>query len=126
MPTYENFSWHPWVETAITAVVALVISWVLYRVLRVAMQRLVRPYETPQLVLKHAERPIGFILPLLALQIVWDSAPAELHKIELVRHLSSLALIAAITWLGIAGIRGMFEAVIVLHPVDVDDNLHAR
>lgn len=128
MSAYDFFDWnlHPWLETAISALVALLVMAAVYRAGRLALQRLAAPHVTASVVLRHANRPLEFILFLLGLQIVWNNAPSSLHLIDLVRHINSLILIAAITWLGIRGIRGVFEAVIARHPIEVADNLEAR
>lgn len=117
---------HPWIETSVSALIALLVMSVVFRVGRLALQRLAAPHVTAGVVVRYATRPFELILPLLGLQIVWNNAPPNLHLIELVRHLNSLLLIAAITWLGIQCIRGACEAMIALHPLNVADNLEAR
>jgi small-conductance mechanosensitive channel len=66
------------------------------------------------------------VLPLLALQLVWQAAPDDLRWINNIRHFNGLALIAALTWLASAAIGGVADGVIARHPVDVADNLQAR
>lgn len=128
MSSYEYFNWdmHPWIETGVSALVALVVMGVVYRIGTMALRRLTAPHVTAGIVVRYATRPFEFILPLLGLQIVWNNAPPNLHLIELIRHLNSLLLIAAITWFGIQCIRGACEAVVALHPINVADNLEAR
>lgn len=122
-----SFDWieQPWIETLFAALVALVLTTIIHRVTRIVLTRLARPYVTASTVLQQAERPMEAVLPLLGLQLVWNTAPA-MHGIDLVRHFNSIALIAAITWLGIACVRGGDLAMAALHPVNVEDNLHAR
>ena len=55
-----------------------------------------------------------------------DGADDLLPGIEAVRHLAGVLLIAAVTWVAIAAVRGVTDAVVVLHPQDIADNLHAR
>ena len=72
------------------------------------------------------ERPAGAVLPLMALQAVWQAAPNDLRFIETVRHANGLLLIAALTWAVLALISGIAAGVIARHPVDIEDNLQAR
>jgi small-conductance mechanosensitive channel len=117
---------YPWLETGITALLALLVMSIVYRIVRLALRRIAAPYATASVVLHRAQHPLQFVLPLLGVQIVWNNAPPNLHLIELVRHLNSLLLIAAITWLGMQCIRGAGEAVTARHPINVADNLDAR
>ncbi|RTL52938.1 MAG: mechanosensitive ion channel family protein [Rhodocyclaceae bacterium] len=123
------FDWidqQPWVETIAGALIALVAAWLAHRSTRHLLMRLARPYATANAVLRQGDRPMAFVLPLLGLQLVWNAAPPGMHGIELIRHLNSLALIGAITWLGMACIRGVDEAVAAFNPINVEDNLRAR
>jgi small-conductance mechanosensitive channel len=128
MNAYDIFSagLAPWGETGISALLALLVMAVIYRIGRMVVKRLAAPYLTASIVLQHAERPLELIFPLIGLQIVWNNAPATLHLIELVRHINALLLIAALTWLGVQAIRGTCTAAVRLNPVDVADNLQAR
>lgn len=128
MPEYDFFAWnlHPWLEVGISALVASLTMAIVYRIGRLAIRRMAAPFAMASIVLRHAERPVGFILQFAGLQIVWNNAASDLHLIELVRHVNSLLLIVAITWLGMQSVRGVFDAVIERHPVDVADNLQAR
>ncbi len=128
MNAYDIFSagLAPWGEAGISALLALLVMAVIYRIGRMVVKRLAAPYLTASIVLQHAERPLELIFPLIGLQIVWNNAPATLHLIELVRHINALLLIAALTWLGVQAIRGTCTAAVRLNPVDVADNLQAR
>ena len=70
--------------------------------------------------------PTRLLLPLIALQAVWQSAPDALVLIEGIRHTNVLLLLLTLTWLGTRAIRGLAQGVISRHPVDVEDNLQAR
>ena len=70
--------------------------------------------------------PAGAPCRCSALQLVWQVAPNDLPLIDTVRHVNGLLLIAALTWLAIALIRGVADGVIARHPVDVEDNMQAR
>ncbi|MNN18106.1 Miniconductance mechanosensitive channel MscM precursor [compost metagenome] len=70
--------------------------------------------------------PAKAVLPLLALQTVWQAAPDDLRWIDNVRHLNGLLMIVATTWLAARIIAGFAQGVLERHPVDVADNMGAR
>jgi small-conductance mechanosensitive channel len=117
---------YPWLETAISAIIAVLVMLCVCQAAAVVLRRLAKSSVTASTVLRYINQPIRYVLPLVGLQLVWNSAPANLHLIDMVRHLNSLALIAGITWLGMQSIAGAGAAVVALNPTDVEDNLQAR
>jgi small-conductance mechanosensitive channel len=71
-------------------------------------------------------QPAYLVLPLVALQFVIAAAPDGLPMLSGVARAVSLALIAALVWLGLRAVRAVNDAVIKLHPSNVSDNLEAR
>ncbi len=116
----------PWTATAVLALVAVIAALALHRVLGGLLRRATRSAPILHAMLVNLERAAGAALPLLALQVVWQLAPNGLRWIGNVRHVNALLLIAALTWLALAAIRGFANGVIARHPVDVEDNIHAR
>jgi small-conductance mechanosensitive channel len=116
----------PWTATAVLALAAVVASLVVHRVLGTLLRRATRSAPILNAMLSAVERPAGAVLPLVALQLVWQLAPDNLRFIGNVRHVNGLLLITALTWLVSAGIRGIADGVIARHPVDVEDNMEAR
>ena len=116
----------PWTATAMLALLAVTVALVVHRVVGSLLRRATRPAPVLHAMLVAIERPAGAALPLLGLQLVWQLAPNHLHLIGNVRHANGLLLIAAITWLVIAAVRGLADGVVAQHPVDVEDNIHAR
>lgn len=121
-----NWDLHLWLETGVSAVVALFVMELVYRFGRMFLRRVMGQHTVVGVVLSHSRRPLELFLLLFGLQIVWVNAPADLHQIALVRHVNSVLLIATISWLGIQAIRGVSEALITQNPIDVADNLEAR
>lgn len=72
------------------------------------------------------ERSLAWLLPVLALQLVWQGIPDDLAGVEGVRHATAIALIVVFTSAAIAVVHGVVDAVGILHPQDVADNLEAR
>lgn len=116
----------PWAETAVGAVIALVLMSVAARLLTLVLRRFTRPYAMASTVARQAESPLHYLLPLIGLQAVWNGAPPGMRWIGLVDHINSLLVTATVTWLGIRCIGGIAQAVQARHPVNVTDNLQAR
>jgi len=78
------------------------------------------------MVAQQSRAPAQLLLPLIALQAVWQGAPDDIILIAGIRHTNVMLLLLALTWLGTRAIRGVAQGVISRHPVDVEDNLQAR
>jgi small-conductance mechanosensitive channel len=115
-----------WAAPLGLAVVAMLATGLVYRVGRKVVARLTRHSPLLAAMRERMDGPLHALLPLVALAVVLDSAPDALPGIEGIRHLVGVLLIAALTWAAIAAVRGATDAVAVLHPQDVADNLHAR
>ena len=116
----------PWTATTLLALAAVVAALIVHRVAGSLLRRATRGAPVLNRVISEVERPAGLALPLLALQAVWQVAPNTLTLIDNVRHFNGLLLIASLTWLASAAIRGLARGVIAQHPVDVEDNMQAR
>ena len=77
-------------------------------------------------VARQSRAPGQLLLPLIALQAVWQGAPDDIALIAGIRHANALLLLVALTWLGMRAIRGVAQGVIGRHPLDIEDNLQAR
>jgi len=124
--TKEMILSHPWFSTWLAALIAVPVALLVHRVGGLVLLRLSRPAPVVHSVVKASRPPAGLVLPLLALQAVWQAAPGDLRWIDNVRHLNGLLLIAAITWLLVRIIGGFAQGVLDRHPVDVEDNMQAR
>lgn len=116
----------PWVRPLLAALVAITVATVIHRIGRAVVFRLVRFSTVLDAVAHRCDRPAALLLPLLALQGVWQGVPDDVPYIGGVRHINGLLTIAAVTWLAISAIKGVAKGVILLHPSDVADNLQAR
>lgn len=110
----------------LSAVVAVVLALVVHRVGAVVIWRLTRGLPVANAVARRCWRPSRVVLPLIALQAVWQAAPDTLALISQVRHGNALLLLAAITWLALRAIDGVAQGIIGQHSVEVEDNLNAR
>ena len=123
---FDTLLAHPWFHTWLAALIAIVAATVAHRIAQAVLSRIARPMPLVHAMVNAVRNPAGFVLPLIALQGVWQAAPDDLHFIDRVRHLNGLLLIACMTWAVVRLIRGFAEGVIAAHPVDVEDNMNAR
>lgn len=115
-----------WMLTLITALVAALGAVVVHVAVRAVLGRMTRHSIVMTAMLARTERAGAMTLPLLAMQVVWGSAPDHLAHIAAVRHVNGLLLIAGATWLVTAAIGGLADGVIQRNPITMEDNLHAR
>lgn len=117
----ENGLW----RVTLTACVAAL----LFYLVSVIITRLMCRVDTDTFVHALARRsvgPIRLLLPLIALQLVWRSAPDEIVMIAGLRHITSVLIIACFTWLALRAVAAIEDHVVARNPVDMADNLQAR
>jgi len=117
---------NPWLATALISLAAVFGAIVAHRILRAVLHRVARNSLVLQSTLTATERAGSAVLPLLVLAAVYQAAPNDLPFIGMVRHMTGLLLISALTWWLISFINGFAEGVIARHPSTVEDNLSAR
>ncbi len=117
---------HPWFGTWLAALVAVPIALALFRIGGLLLLRMTRGAPTLHAMVGKSRTAARWVLPLVALQMVWQAAPDDLRWVDSVRHLNGLLLIAAATWLAVRCISGFTEGVLAQHPADAEDNLQAR
>ncbi len=105
---------------------AIVLALLVHAVGAVVLRRLTASNPVAARAVQHARAPTRLLLPLIALQAVWESAPDDFPQIATVQHATSLLLLLALTWLGLRVARGVAQGIISMHPLDVADNLNAR
>lgn len=116
----------PWLAVLVPAAVVALAALVVHRVAGLVLLRATRQAPVLNAIVTRCRRAARPVLVLIALQGVWQAAPADLRFIDAVRHLNGLLLIAAFTWLAISAIGGLTDGVLARHPADADDNLNAR
>jgi small-conductance mechanosensitive channel len=117
---------HPWFPPLVAALVAVPVALLAHRILGAVLLRLTRDLPGLHAMVGKCRSPARWLLPLIALQLIWQAAPNDLRGIATVRHLTGLLLIAATTWLLVRAISGFTEGFLVKHPANVTDNLNAR
>ena len=115
-----------WLTPLASALGAAVVGVLVYLVLRPVARRISRHAPLANAVNRQLDKPLRLLFPLIAVQVALEGAPDDLAHIDGVRQLVTVLLIAAFTWAAIAAVRGVADAVAILHPQDVADNLEAR
>lgn len=110
----------------LAAAIAVVLALLVHAVGGAVLLRLTQSAPVAASVARECRAPARLLLPLIALQAVWQGAPDDFPLIGGVRHVNGLLLLAALTWLGLRAVRGVARGLIGLHPIDVADNLSAR
>jgi small-conductance mechanosensitive channel len=121
-----DFNLSPWTLTALSAAIAMSVAWLIFYSGAAVVRRGTAHSKPAAAVTQAARKPASILLPLLALQFVLRGAPDDLAHIALVRQATTILLIAAFTWLLMRMARGLGQAVVLSHSVDVSDNLMAR
>jgi small-conductance mechanosensitive channel len=116
----------PWLGTLAVAAVAVAIVLLIRWIGLVILRRITKTLVFARQLVMRAERPSFWLMPLLALQAVWTSAPDDLLLIGSVRHFNGMLVIAAVTWLGCQCVLALGDAMAIRHPLDIEDNLNAR
>jgi len=115
-----------WLGPAVFSALALLVVAILFRIALRLAKRLLRSNVIANTLVEDTEDPARLLLSLLALQALWQAAPDSLYLIGAVRHLTVVLMIASITWLIVRIIAAAGRIVVLMHPVNVADNLHAR
>lgn len=124
--TWLNALPMPWLNTLIAATAAVCIALLGRWIALVVLRRFAKSFIFAQQLIHRAEPPTLWLIPLLALQTVWTSAPDDLMLINGVRHLNGMLVVAAFTWLALGCVKAIGEAVAIRNPLDIEDNLQAR
>ncbi len=124
--TFQSLLVHPWFGPLLAALIAAPLGFLVHRFGGMLLRRVTRSMPVVHAVLVNVQPAGRLVLPLLALQMVWQAAPDDLRYIGGVRHLNGLLLMAAATWMAVRAVNGLADGVLARHPYDVTDNLQAR
>jgi small-conductance mechanosensitive channel len=124
--TQEMLLHHPWFGPVVAALIAVPLALLVHRIGGLLLRRIARGTPVLHAMLVNVQPAGRLVLPLVALQMVWQAAPDGLRFLGEVQHLNGLLLIAAMTWLAVRAVNGFADGVLARHPHDVADNLQAR
>ncbi|SAL44938.1 mechanosensitive ion channel family protein [Caballeronia humi] len=108
------------------AALGVVFALGVHRVGARILTRIARPYPLMSVVLRYINKPALVLLIILALAFVIFEAPDTLPLIGVLRDLATVALIGALTFLAVRSAGAVGEAIVQAHPLDTENNLHAR
>jgi small-conductance mechanosensitive channel len=116
----------PWTIAIAIAAAAVIGGLIVHRIGGALLRRATQRTPLLHAIVVAIEGPASAVLPLFALQAVWQAAPDDMARIGAVRHVNGVLLIAAMTWLAMCAVQGLADGVIARNPSDIADNLHAR
>lgn len=116
----------PWGRFALVALAIVVVTQLLHRLLRPVVRRLAGFTAMSNAIVNRCDRPVQWLVPLLAMQLALQGMPEDTPGIAHAQHLVGILVIIAAAWALIGSIRGVADGVIALHPSTVADNLAAR
>ena len=126
----DLMAWLGQVDTSwgvlVVALLAVLAALVAHHMGGVVIRRITRGHIVSSAVARRCWRPARVVLPLIALQAVWQAAPDDFIFISQVRHGTGLLLIAGLSWLALRALDGVAQGVALQHTVDIADNLNAR
>jgi small-conductance mechanosensitive channel len=110
----------------LAALIAVIAALVVHRLGAAVVRRITRSHPVSSAVARSIWRPSRLVLPLVALQSVWQAAPDHLALIGQARHGNAMLLIAAVTWLISCALDGLARGIADTHPIQGDNNLNER
>lgn len=120
--------WQPWLVSAAILINAVLVARIVHAIIFATGRRIAAKSGNTldDAVVKHANKPVRAILPLLALSL---SLPATYLPANLegpIQHGVVLGMIASIAWLLVSFINVFEDVISERYRVDVKDNLQAR
>jgi len=116
----------PWTLAIAAAIAAVIGGLIVHRVGGALLRRATRKAPLLHSIVVAMDAPASVVLPLFALQALWQASPDDMAHMAVVRHTNGVLLIAAVTWLAMCAVSGLAQGIIARHPTDVTDNLQAR
>ena len=99
-----------WLTLLGAAWLALIAAAIAYRIGSRLLTRTTRGHHPAEAIVQSGLLPARWLLPLMALSVVWHGAPDDLHGVEGLRRLTALAMVGCATWLIARGIHRVSAA----------------
>jgi small-conductance mechanosensitive channel len=117
---------HTWPGALGVAALGVAFALGAHRVGARILVRVARPYPLMSVVLRYINKPALVLLVILAIGFVLFEAPDTLPFAAVLRDVATVALIGALTFLAVRSVGAVCEAIVQAHPLDTENNLHAR
>jgi small-conductance mechanosensitive channel len=117
---------HTWPGALGVAALGVAFALGAHRVGARILVRVARPYPLMSVVLRYINKPALVLLVILAIGFVLFEAPDTLPFAAVLRDVATVALIGALTFLAVRSVGAVCEAIVQSHPLDTENNLHAR
>ncbi len=106
-----------WLSPALTALVGVVVTLLIYKGALALIHRLTRRKAIPRLFLDASDTALGVVFALLALNAVLATAPTHLPLLSNIQHAAILSLIVAVTWALVQCTSAIGDVIVALNPV---------
>lgn len=117
---------HPWFATVVTAAIVVAALVVVHLALRYLALRITARTPLLHALVERNGMPIALTLPIFGVTVLLDLTPDSLPMIAQTRHLATLALIVALTWVGLRSVSAIGEGVLSAYGDDHSDVFQAR
>lgn len=115
-----------WWRPLAVGIAAVLGALLFYDLSRPVVERMSRRSTVLDAITARLHRPLHWVLPILALQVVWQTSAEGLPGNTEVQHLNVVLLIAALTATVIAAIGGVADAIGRQYRHEAAENLQAR
>lgn len=115
-----------WLWPGVSALVAVAVAHVAYRVMLAIVRRLTRREAVARIFLDAAARALGVALALLALHFGLAAAPQDLPGLAVIERIVSLLLILSLTWAAVRCSSAIGEVIVAMNPAMQHDWRYAR
>lgn len=106
-----------WLIPGLSALGAVVATYVLYKVSLALVRRFTKRRTVPRLFLDAAARALGVVSCLLVLQVMLNASPDDLPLLSTVQQATTLLLILSMTWAAVRLTSVIGEVIVLLNPV---------
>lgn len=115
-----------WLWPGLTALVAVALSNLGYRLLLYLLRRMLREGAVARIFLDAAARALGVALAMLVLHTSLLVAPDTLFGLEALRRVATVLLILSLTWAAVRCSSAIGEMIVAMNPVMEKDWRYAR
>ncbi len=122
MKFIAELSTQPFLFKLIMAIAAVLAVAFASRLATAIISRFLAKHTYAMILLKPCFSPLHWLLPILALQTIWELATRAYPWLPALRHATLLLTIALATWLAVCIIFGIRDLILLRYPTESDDN----